>query len=269
MSDSVGITFNQVRVQRRSQVILDIDLRIEPGACVGIMGSNGAGKTTLLKATLNLIKPTQGFVTLGESVWPTLSWWQHARVRRQIGYIPQRTTYHEELPFTVHEVVAMGCAPAKGLFRRLDAEDALRIDHWMDRLGLGERKTQPFRSLSGGEQQKVLIARAMVQNPRMLILDEPCANLDFGWKCRITEWIERLYAQTGMTVLMVCHEMSLVPACCTHLLLMHEGRILAYDQPDRVLDHADLAEIYGCAIERVQVKGRTCVVGYQWEGECG
>ncbi len=258
-----ALSLEGVQVVRHARMILDISsLHIHRGEFLAVIGSNGAGKTTLLKTCSGLIRPQTGTVCLDGRSWQEVSAWRSATLRTRISTIPQRAEYHHELPFTVREVVTMGRAAIRGLLHGLDLQDRACVDHWLDRLDLTERQNQTFRSLSGGEQQKVLIARAMVQEPQILMLDEPCANLDFGWKCRITDLIEDLYEQGGLTVVLVCHEMSLIPRCCTRLILIHQGRILADDTPAQVLDRGDLSRVYGCRIEKVDVQGRTCVIGY-------
>ena len=257
-----------VRVVRRDRDILAIDaLTLAPGEFVGLIGSNGAGKTTFLKVCCGLIQPDGGRVCLDGRSWIEFSPWQRTRMRRRFGYIPQQAEYHRELPFTVQEVVTMGRTAARGLLARLDSEDRDRVDTWIERLGLDSQRRQTFRSLSGGEQQKVLIARAMVQAPSLLLLDEPCANLDFGWKCRITEIIEQLYEQGGLTIVLVCHEMSVLPGGKTgrsgvsRIVLMHAGRVVAQGSPDEVLVSDQMRKTYGCRIGAVEIQGRTCVVG--------
>ena len=261
---STAVSLEQVRVRRGSKTLLDVDQwSVARGQAVALIGVNGAGKTTLLKTCCGLIKPDRGCVLLNRIDWASLTPWQRSIQRRRLGYVPQRAEFAAELPLTVTEVVTMGRVAIKGLGRRLRNEDHDRVLHWIERLGLIPQARQTFRSLSGGEQQKVMIARAMVQEPDILMLDEPCANLDIGWKSRITSLIESLHRETQITLIMVCHEMSLIPACCHEVLLLDQGRAVAQGPLEQVLHAPVMERVYGCRLERVAVNGRHYVVGGQ------
>jgi len=181
-------------------------------------------------------------------------------LRKQIGYIPQAAEYNAELPFTLRELVAMGRTSVRGLLKRLGKSDYDIVDGWIERLGLAQKSGQTFRSLSGGEQQKGLIARAMSQDPELLVLDEPCSNLDFNWKYQITELIEALHRQTGLTVLMVSHETSLLPSSCKRVALLHEGRLLADGDAETVLESDVVDRAYECRSESLKIAGRRYTV---------
>jgi iron complex transport system ATP-binding protein len=227
-----SLTLSDVGVRRCDRWILDIGrLDISGGSFVGVMGPNGAGKTTLLQVFTALIRPSRGQVIVDGEDLTRLSSWRKCRLRKRIGYIPQATQYNAELPFTLREVVAMGRTSVRPILRRLDAKDYAVVDDWIERLGLSDRRDQTFRSLSGGQQQKVLIARAMAQNPEILLLDEPCANLDFVWKEQISRMIDDLYRQTHVTVVMVSHEIDVFPAACERLVVLGRGRIVADGTP--------------------------------------
>ncbi len=261
---TLAVSLEQVQVQRGVKTLLQVDhWAVDQGQAVALIGVNGAGKTTLLKTCCGLIKPDRGRVMLNRVDWATLSPWQRSKQRRCLGYVPQRTEFAAELPLTVTEVVTMGRVAIKGLGRRLRHEDHNRVSHWIDRLGLDKQARQTFRSLSGGEQQKVLIARAMAREPDILMLDEPCANLDIGWKSRITSLIESLHQETQITLIMVCHEMSLIPACCHEVLLLDQGRAIVQGPLEEVLQSPLMERVYGCHLERVVVDGRHYVVGGQ------
>lgn len=256
-----SLMLSDVRVCRSRRAILQIDhLDIAPGTFLGVVGANGAGKTTLLRVCAGLVKADGGAVRLDGNDLTRLGSWRKCALRRQIGYIPQSAEYNAELPFTVREVVAMGRTSVLPLLTGLRREDYRLVDHWVDVLGLADRRHQTFRSLSGGEQQKVLIARAMVQQPRILMLDEPCANLDFTWKYQISEVIEQLYQQTGMTVLMVSHDTSVLPPACRRVILLADGRLLGDGNVDEVLSPDRLQMAYQRDLEVTVVGGRRHIV---------
>jgi iron complex transport system ATP-binding protein len=240
-----ALTLTNIDVRRFGRAILSIDeLAISRGTFVGIIGPNGAGKTTLLKVCAALVAPDRGRVILDDSDLTRLGSWRRCRLRRRIGHIPQSVEYNAELPFTVREVAVMGRTAVRPLLRSLNRSDVEAVDHWLAALGLADRRHQTFRSLSGGEQQKVLIARAMAQDPEILMLDEPCANLDFNWKYQISELVERLYRQTSMTVMMVSHDASVLPAACGRIVLMEAGRVLEDGPTEQVLTPEILSRAY-------------------------
>jgi iron complex transport system ATP-binding protein len=246
-----------VEVIRCARSILSVDyLHIAPGSFVGIIGANGAGKTTLLKVCCGLIKPNRGTVTFDKKDIVKLNGWNRADIRKQIGYIPQATEYNSDLPFTAREIVAMGRTSVKPLLTSLTKGDYKIVDEWLDRFGLSDYRSRTFRSLSGGEQQKVLIARAMVQGPKLLMLDEPCSNLDFKWKYQITEIIDQLHQQTNVTVLMVSHDTSLLPSRCGRIILLHYGKIVAEGDVSAVLTSSEFENVYGCRVVTTDIGGR-------------
>ncbi|MBN1505832.1 MAG: metal ABC transporter ATP-binding protein [Sedimentisphaerales bacterium] len=255
-----SLILSNVRVHRSGRTILEIErLEVPSGAFTGVIGENGAGKTTLLRVCVGLIESKDAVVRLDGHDLTRLRPWHKSTLRRHIGYVPQSTQYNAELPFTVREVVAMGRASVRPLMLPLNKRDHATVDHWIDVLGLSDRRRQTFRSLSGGEQQKVLIARAMAQEPRILMLDEPCANLDFTWRYQISDIVERLHHQTGITVLMVSHDTSVLPPGCGRLILLQDGRILADGRAEDVLTRDVLCRAYRGWLTSVEVAGRRYV----------
>jgi len=260
------LSLSGVQVKRGGRIILDVEsLQISAGAFVGVIGTNGAGKTTLLKVCCALCRPNRGTVEFAGKNLASLSLWSRSNLRKRVGYIPQTAEYNCELPFTVREVVAMGRIGIRPLLSRLSGADYEIVDNWIERLGLGGLRGQTFRSLSGGEQQKVLVARAMAQSPAVLMLDEPCANLDFNWKYQITEIVEQLYYQTGVTVLLVSHDASLLPPACNRIVLLHQGRVLADGDIDEVFASEALQVAYRCRIETLSMAGRRYIVNRKQE----
>ena len=259
MGGHISLSNIEVRLNGRSILAVE-DMQIRRGQFVGIIGTNGAGKTTLLKVCCGLIKPTRGTVQLDGRDLAGLNAWRKANVRKHIGYIPQAAEYNAELPFTLRELVSMGRASVKRLLSPLNKLDYEIVDNWIDRLDLSDRRSQTFRSLSGGEQQKALIARAMAQDPEILMLDEPCSNLDFNWKYQITEIIEQLHSESKITILMVSHETNLLPEGCKRAILLHEGGILADGDIEDVLEPNSLEKAYRCRIDVLKLAGRRYTV---------
>jgi iron complex transport system ATP-binding protein len=255
------IELANVTVRCSKREILTVDnLSIAAGQFVNVIGTNGAGKTTLLCVCCGLIRPNTGTVKFNGIDLSSLGGWQKVSLRKHIGYVPQSAEYNAELPFTVREVVAMGRSSAKPFFAPLGREDYGIVDFWLESLGLADKRNQTFRSLSGGEQQKTLIARAMTQQPSILMLDEPGANLDFNWKHKIATLVEDLHRQTSITVLMVSHDADLLPLDGCRTILLHEGKILADGSIGDVFESDAFEKAYGYKFKVLVFEGRKYVL---------
>ncbi|NQT83109.1 metal ABC transporter ATP-binding protein [bacterium] len=256
MSDS-AIELEGISVTRARRRILHIpELRVPSGSFLGVVGPNGAGKTTLLRACASLTLPDAGHVSVFGRDPRQASAWERSSIRRLIGYVPQTIEYMRDLPFAARDIVSMGLFGRKGFFKKLDAEDHRKITSWIDRLGLRALSENTYRSLSGGEQRKVLIARAMVQEPKLLLLDEPAANLDLDWKEQLVQFIARLFKDFDLTVVMVSHETWQLPASCERVALMKGGRIVSVGPKGEALSSAALSRLYDCRVETVIRGGR-------------
>jgi len=268
MSDPV-IDVRDLRVNAAGHTILALDrLAVNPGEMLAVLGPNGAGKTTLLRTLSGFQRPSAGTVTvLGRAVG-LLGGAALARLRRRIGYVPQLLAARAELPLTLREVVAIGRTGIAGLARPLRPDDWRRVDEWIERLGLESLAGRGYGDLSGGEQRKGLIAKAMVQQPDLLLLDEPTANLDLRWRERIVETLETLYARTRVTVVLVCHELEVLPACCRRVVLLEEGRAAAEGRPEDVLTPERVASLYGVRVEVIHRAGRHAAVPLAGEPAC-
>jgi ABC-type cobalamin/Fe3+-siderophores transport system ATPase subunit len=259
MNAAVDIVDWRVRAGGRTRLTIDA-WRVEPGIMVGVLGPNGAGKTTLLRGLLGMGGSARGRVRVLDQDLDTLGAGGLARLRRRIGYVPQHLPTDSEMPLTVREVVAMGRTGRAGLLRPLRPHDWARVDAWLDRLGLAPLAGRGFGAISGGEQRKTLIARAMTQEPELLLLDEPTANLDLGWRERIVEQIADLQRNTNLTTLLVCHELEVLPPCCRRVVLFREGAIAADGVPGEVLTPERIAALYGPGLTVLYRGGRWAVV---------
>jgi len=262
-----SLQISDLLVIRSGKTILNIDnLQIAPGQFINIIGTNGAGKTTLLKVLCGLLKPSKGFVAFNQTPVLSLTPWTRSNIRKQIGYIPQAVEYNPELPFTVREVVAMGRTSVKGLLTRLNRTDYDYAEQWIDNVGLRNQKNQTFRSLSGGERQKALIARAMVQNPKILMLDEPTSNLDFHWKLKISQFVQELQRQMNLTVIMISHEITSIPLDADRTILLNEGKILADGNSQEVLTSETIQRVYQCRIKVFECEGNKYIINQNIAG---
>jgi zinc transport system ATP-binding protein len=195
--ETSGLSF---AYEGQEYVLRDVDLNIAQGEMIGIVGPNGGGKTTLLKLLLGLLSPTRGEIrVLGLS--PT-------QARPQVGYVPQHVHFDPKFPVTTWDVVLMGRlgrAPAVGPYRRADRHAA---EAALDQVGLGPLRRRAFAELSGGQRQRAMIARALVTHPKLLLLDEPTANLDVSMEQEFHDLLARLVGR--MTVAIVSHDVGFV-----------------------------------------------------------
>ncbi len=260
MSDA-AVEVRDLRVEAGGRTILAVDrVRILKGEVFGVLGPNGAGKSTLLGTVLGFVRPSAGGVRVLGRDPAALGAGPLARLRRRVGYVPQGLAARSEMPLTVREVVAVGRTGLAGLLRPLGRDDWRRVDAWIERLGLGALAGRAYGEISGGEQRKTLLARAMVQAPDLLLLDEPTANLDLGWREQIVSLIGDLHEETGTTVVLVCHELEVLPTACREMLLLDRGRAVAGGPPEEVLTGARIASLYGPGLDLVRRGGRLAVV---------
>lgn len=254
---TASLEINRLVVRAGRRCLLEVEgLRAAAGRVVALMGPNGAGKSTLLRACLGLAKADLCDIrVLGEKV-SALRGAALAGLRRRVGYVPQMLPARSELPLTVREVAVIGRTASAGLFRPLSAHDWRVVDEWLERLGLSSLAHCPFSQLSGGEQRKTILARAMTQQPELLLLDEPTANLDLGWREQIVQIIEDLYHATRMSVVLVCHELEVLPASCHQVILLEGGRLSAVGSPETVFTSERVARLYGAGFQVVHPGGR-------------
>ncbi|MHB1308067.1 MAG: metal ABC transporter ATP-binding protein [Limisphaerales bacterium] len=257
----VALDIRDLAVHAGRKALLEgVHWRVEAGQAVALMGPNGAGKSTLLRACLGLVTPSRGEVrVLGEDV-RSLRGATLARLRSRIGYVPQLLPVRGEMPLTVREVVAIGRTARAGLFHPFAREDWRTVDEWIERLGLTAMAGRSFSQISGGEQRKAIIARAMAQEPELLLLDEPTANLDLGWRERLVETVETLYAETRISVVLVCHELEVLPPSCREVLLLEVGRVAETGSPEAVFTAGRIRQLYGPGLRPVHQGGRHAVV---------
>jgi len=209
----------------KKPAIKNIDLSIMRNEFVYIIGPNACGKTTLLETIIGLLTPSQGEVyVLGHNMRKN-----GAKIRQKIGYVPQDFLTDPNEPFTALDVVMMGMFGKIGLLRRVDQEHKRKALETMEKLGIKELANFPIGKLSGGQQQKVMIARALTKEPKILLLDEPFSNLDIKSKQKISRLIHGFHQEKGLTIIIVTHEISqvLMNKNDSRVIVMNEGRIVA------------------------------------------
>lgn len=234
------------------EIVHGIDFDVDRGEFVCVLGPNGCGKTTTLKTVLGLIRPMAGTIEMdGVS---TIDMREEERAKL-FAYIPQSHT--PPFPFTVADVVILGRTPYINKLARVSEHDKDVAYDCMERMGVAKFADHPYTELSGGQQQLVLIARALTQEPELLIMDEPTASLDFGNQQLVLQQMRHL-AEEGTSVLMVTHDPDHALYCAHRVIVMEEGRILTEGDPNKVLDSELLERIYNTKVKvmDVEVDGR-------------
>jgi iron complex transport system ATP-binding protein len=227
------------------RVIDDVSLDVTRGTAVGILGPNGSGKTTLMRLLSGGLKPQAGIVRLDDvdvrSIRP-------AALARRIAVVPQETTL--AFDYTVLEIVLMGRYPHLGAFEVEGPHDLAVAEAALESTGTGPLADRAFRSLSGGEKQRVIIASALAQtadgdDAGLLLLDEPTASLDLRYQLEIGALVTRLRRERGITVLLSTHDLHFAASVCTEIVLLARGRVLARGTPGDILTPASVGTLYG------------------------
>ncbi len=253
-TDLLGV--QQVCWHADGQLILDnISFSISAGSFTGILGPNGAGKSSLLRCLYRYTKPDSGSVTFNQQdIWQQYSAYQYAQ---DIAVVLQESPSHFNL--TVHDVVALGLIPHKGLFTREQASDKQKIICAIEQVGLTDKTQQNFEHLSGGEKQRALIARAIVQSPSLLIMDEPTSHLDVRYQIQVMELAKSL----GITVISSFHDLNLASAMCDQLLVLNKGKLVEQGTPQEVITSEMLSNVFGvCAQVSTHVQHQVPHISY-------
>ncbi|MEZ8219325.1 iron complex transport system ATP-binding protein [Candidatus Fervidibacteria bacterium JGI MDM2 SSWTFF-3-K9] len=224
-------------------VLRDVSFEVARGDLVVVLGPNGAGKTTLLRTIAKVVSPKVGTVLLDGHDIAKLPVRQ---LMKTLSVVPQ--SEGSVFSFTVQDIVAMGRTPHLSPLAPLSQKDWQIIREAMEATDVWELKDRLFTELSGGEQRRVLIAKALAQEPQLLLLDEPTANLDLHYQLEVVELIQRLNRERGITVLAVLHDLNLAAMMGQRFILMHRGRIYAVGNADEVLTPQNIQQVYGVPV---------------------
>lgn len=237
----------------------EVSFEIAPGEILGVIGPNSAGKTTVIRLLSKVLEPLSGEILLEGKSLLTLTRWELAR---RVAVVPQDAP--PAFPFTVEQLVLMGRYPhAPGRFFE-GGEDLAIAREAMAATGVLELAPSSLESLSGGERQRATLARALAQQPRLLILDEPTAHLDLRYQAEVAGLLRRLNGERGVTILLVSHDLNLAAELADRLLLLADGRIARVGAPEEVLDEALLTAVYGCRVSVEKSPGGRLVVQVMW-----
>ena len=221
-----------------ADALTDADLTLAAGELVAVVGPNGGGKTTLIRALLNLTPLARGTVSLDGR---PIEGWRRGELARVVALVPQR----EDTPFSwrVEELVGFGRYARRGPLEAMGADDTAAVARALARCDVTELRERRIETLSGGEWQRVRIARALAQEPRLLVLDEPTASLDLGHEMELFELVRRLVAE-GLAALVVTHDLNLAARYADRMLLLDAGRIAASGPPEVVMRAELLTRVF-------------------------
>lgn len=233
------------------QVLNDVSFDIEPGKFLAILGNNGVGKSTLLKCFNHILKPDAGEVLLDGQNLLKMS---GREVAKQVAFVSQSVPSTQ---MTVHDVVMLGRRPY--MKWGFTPEDHAIVHEAMDRMGLNAMRGRFLGQLSGGEKQKVMLARALAQQPKALLLDEPTSALDIQNQYQVLKIVRNICHKDNMVAVVVIHDLNLALRFCDHFLLLKDGKV--YRHGDRsILDSTALKEVYGVDAKVVEIEGRHMVL---------
>lgn len=248
MIEAKGICFHY---KNCPVVLQNVDFQAEDGHFLAILGNNGAGKSTLLKCMNGILKPDAGSLLLDGEDLLTMP---HRQVAQRVAFVAQTVASTQ---MTVHDMVMLGRLPYMGW--SFSREDHDIVHAAMARLGLMDMRGRFLNQLSGGERQKVMLARALAQQPRLLLLDEPTSALDIRNQYQVLKIVGELCRTEGLTAVVVIHDLTLALRFCDRFLLMRDGQVYRCGGLE-VLDKTALREVYGVDAEPVMVNGRHIVL---------
>lgn len=247
LKDSAMVQMDGVTVRLDGRTVVDaVSASVRRGEWVGLIGANGAGKTTLLRAVAAIIDH-EGDVRLGGK--PSAGMGRRERAR-SVAYVPQSP--EQPVDMSVFDYVLLGRTPHIAYLSVESRKDLALCAELVDRLGLGSLSGRPLATLSGGEHQRVVLARALAQEAPVLLMDEPTSALDLAHRMEALEIVDELRLERGLTVLSALHDLTLAGQFADRLLLMSRGSVAAFGTPAQVLDERVLGEAFRCAVRIIR-----------------
>ena len=230
----------------------DLSFALERGEFLAVLGPNGTGKTSLLRILLGMLEPTAGRVTVEGRV--------PGEARAHIGYIPQQRIFERDVAFRARDLVRLGLDGHRFGFARADAGAHARIDRALAAVGATDYANASVGRLSGGEQQRLRIAQALVADPALILADEPLLSLDLAYQQEITSLLDERRREAKTPVIFVTHDINPVLRIVDRVLYLAPGK-WSLGAPDDVLTSETLSRLYGAEIDVLRVRGRVVVVG--------
>lgn len=234
----------------QSPLLEEIDFDVPSGSFVSILGPNGSGKTTLLKNLCGLLSPKQGTISLSNR---KLSSYKHKELAKTVAVVHQGSNVG--FSFTVFDAVLMGRFPYIKKLQGETKEDIKIAEEAMKSTGVWDLREKDIGEISGGERQRVMIARALTQEPQLLILDEPISNLDIKFQISILQLCKELNRKKGITIVTTLHDINLAGRYSDYIILLDKGKLVAQDEPRKVLTVQNIENVYEVSVELLDVKG--------------
>lgn len=238
------------------QVLRDVSFSVDYGEFLSVLGPNGVGKSTLFRCMLGLLTPTSGGASIGGRPVARMS---AAELAREIAYIPQ--SHNPVFNFSVFDMVLMGTTSQTGSFSSPGKKQSALAHQALERLGIAHLADRGYGNISGGERQLVLIARAIAQQARVLVMDEPSANLDFGNRLRVMRTVRDL-ARDGYAVIQSTHDPDQAYLYSDKILALYAGQVAAFGTPQDTISNSLISTLYGVEVEVCSMRGdeiRVCV----------
>lgn len=229
-TENIGVTLGG------KKIISSISTHIKEKEFVGVIGPNGSGKSTLLKTIYRSIKPDEGQVLLMDQKMDSYS---NKEIAKKTAVVAQHNQVNFD--FTVKEMVLLGRSPYKKFMEQDSKKDYEIVEESLEKVGMGEYINRSFMTLSGGEQQRVILARALAQQTELILLDEPTNHLDIKYQFQLMNTVKNL----GVTVLAIIHDLNIAAMYCDKIYCLDEGKICRYGTPEEVITTDFIEELYG------------------------
>ncbi len=222
-----------------ADVLDDVSFEVRRGEVLGVLGPNGCGKTTLLKNLNRNLNPGSGCVLLEGTDLEAIT---KREIARRVASVPQ--TNEIRFAFTVREMVEMGRMPFLETFRGASSEDERLVEEAMRLTGISDMADRLINTMSGGERQRVIIARALAQSPEVLLMDEPTLHLDINMQFEVLDLVTGLSRERGLTVVIVSHDLPMVARYCDRIVMIHDHRVFAEGRPEEVLTPDNMRTVF-------------------------